>query len=291
MIPVPTIEKAKILTQALPYIQNYYKKTIVIKYGGDAMISNHRLRKAVISDIILLSFVGMNVVLVHGGSSEITEMQKRLNLKTEFINGLHYTDENTIKLVQMVLAGQVNKDIVNELSIKSGKAVGLSGIDDGLIKAKKCFDGANDCGLTGEIVGINIKPITDMLEKGYTPVIAAIAQGIDGNSVYNINENVAAAEIAIKLGAEKLVILADVMGVLTDPKYEDTLISVLKMSEIDNLKNEGIISGMMLSKVDSCVAALKGGVKRTHIIDGRIQHSILIEILSDDGIGTMFVKD
>jgi len=300
---ISNLDKAKVLTQALPYIQKYYKKTIVVKYGGNAMI-NEKLKEAVISDLILLSFVGINVVLVHGGGSEITDMMKKLNIETKFINGLRYTNEETMDVVQMVLAGKTNKDLVNLIGMQGGRAIGLSGIDNGLIQAKKLFDGENDYGYVGEITDINIKPVIDLLEKGYIPVIATIAQGIDGEKVenqidsidvknsmvYNINADTAAAEIAIKLKAEKLILLTDVKGLMTDLKDEDTLIPVVKVSEVEDLKKKGIINGGMIPKVDCCVASINGGVNRTHIIDGRIQHSILIEMLSDEGIGTMFVK-
>ena len=299
---ISNLDKAKVLNQAMPYIQKYNKKTIVVKYGGNAMI-NEKLKEAVISDLITLSLVGINVVLVHGGGPEITDMTKRLNIETKFINGLRYTDEDTIDVVQMVLAGKTNKDLVNLIGLCGGNAIGLSGIDSGLIKAKKLADGENDYGYVGEITDINIKPVIDLLENGYIPVIATIAQGVDNelkidangigkdsSKVYNINSDTAAAEIAIKLKAEKLILLTDVKGLMTDVKDEDTLIPIVKISEIEELKKKGIISGGMIPKVDCCVASINGGVNRTHIIDGRIQHSILIEMLSDEGIGTMFVK-
>ena len=287
---ISNLDKAKVLNQALPYIQKYNKKTIVVKYGGNAMV-NEKLKEAVISDLILLSLTGMNVVLVHGGGPEITDMTKKLNIETKFINGLRYTDEDTMEVVQMVLAGKTNKDLVNLIGMKGGNAIGLSGIDSGLIKAKKLTDSDGaDYGYVGEITDINIKPVRDLLENGYIPVIATIAQGIDGEKVYNINSDTAAAEIAIKLKAEKLILLTDVKGLMTDVKDEDTLIPVVKIAEVCELKKKGIINGGMIPKVDCCVASIKGGVNRTHIIDGRIQHSILIEMLSDEGIGTMFVK-
>ena len=289
MTIMSNIDKAKILIEALPYIQKYNKKTIVVKYGGNAMI-NTKLTEAVISDIILLSLVGINVVLVHGGGPEITDMLKKLEIETHFINGLRYTDEDTMEVVQMVLTGKTNKTLVNMISLNGGNAMGLSGIDSGIIQAKKLDDNSgNDYGLVGEITNINIKPVVDVLERGYIPVIATIAQGVDGNNTYNINADTAAAEIAVKLKAEKLILLTDVKGLLTDVRDEDTLIPVVKLDEVDGLKQKGVISGGMIPKVDCCVASIKGGVKRTHIIDGRIQHSILIEMLSDEGIGTMFV--
>ena len=303
---ISNIDKAKVLTQALPYIQKYNKKTIVVKYGGNAMI-NDKLKEAVISDLILLSLVGINVVLVHGAGAEITDMMKRLNIETKFINGLRYTDEASIEIVQMVFAGKTNKDLVNLIGFHGGKAIGISGVDSGLIKAKKLETDGVDYGYVGEITDVNIQPVTDLLEKGYIPVIATIAQRIDYEDsgsqnqidsidkgkqarVYNINADTAAAEIAIKLKAEKLILLTDAKGLMSDLKDEDTLIPVVKISEIDELKNRGIISGGFIPKIDCCAAAIIGGVNRTHIIDGRIPHSILIEMLSDEGIGTMFVK-
>jgi len=300
---ISNLDKAKVLTQALPYIQKYNKKTIVVKYGGNAMI-NERLKAAVISDLILLAHAGIHVVVVHGGGAEITDMMKKLGNEPKFINGLRYTDEETIDIVQMVLAGKTNKDLVNLIGLGGGEAIGLSGIDSGLIKAKKLKDGDVDYGYVGEIVDINIKPVKDLLELGYIPVIATVAQGIDSeeadarmdsldekrSAIYNINADTAAAAIAVKLKAEKLILLTDVKGLMGDVKDEDTLIPVVRLSEVDELKKKGIISGGMIPKVDCCVASIEGGVSRTHIIDGRIQHSILIEMLSDEGIGTMFVK-
>ncbi|GHU34432.1 acetylglutamate kinase [Clostridia bacterium] len=296
-------DKAKILTEALPYIQKFTGKTIVIKYGGNAMI-NEKLKEAVISDLVLLRYVGINVVLVHGGGSEITDMLKKLGIETKFINGLRYTDADTVEVVQMVLAGKTNKDLVNLIGLRGGNAIGLSGIDCGLIRAKKLEDGDNDYGYVGEITGINIRPVADLLEKGYIPVISTIAQASDidssGNKVdrfddrsvpkvYNINADTAAAEIAVKLKAEKLILLTDVKGLMEDVKTEESLIPVVKIADVEGLKAKGIISGGMIPKVECCVKSIEGGVERTHIIDGRIQHSILIELLSDEGIGTMFV--
>jgi len=271
----------------------------VVKYGGNAMV-NYKLKEAIVEDLILLSVVGINVVLVHGGGPEITDMLKKLKIETKFIDGLRYTDEATLEVVQMVLAGKTNKDLVNLISLKGGQALGLSGLDCGLIKAKK-LDG--DYGYVGEITDINIQPVLDILDKGYIPVISTIAQGIDNDlkidsngiggeqsSVYNINADTAAAEIAIKLNAEKLILLTDVKGLMADVKYEDTLLPVVKLDEIEDLKKRGIISGGMIPKIDCCESALRGGVNRAHIIDGRIQHSLLIEMLSDEGIGTMFEK-
>jgi len=299
---ISNVDKAKILTQALPYIQKYNKKRVVIKYGGNAML-NYKLKAAVISDLILLSLVGIDVVLVHGGGPEITDILKKLSIETHFVDGLRYTDESTLEVVQMVLAGKTNKDLVNMISLSGGNAIGLSGLDCGLIQAKKL---AGDYGYVGEITDINIAPVLDILDKGYMPVISTIAQGIDSDikiaradannigseksTVYNINADTAAAEIAVALKAEKLILLTDVKGLMTDIKYEDTLIPVVRLDEIDELKKRGIISGGMIPKIDCCEAAIRGGVNRAHIIDGRIQHSLLIEMLSDEGIGTMFVR-
>lgn len=296
---ISNVDKAKVLTQALPYIQKYNGKRIVVKYGGNAML-NYKLKEAVISDLILLSLVGMDVILVHGGGPEINDMLKKLNIEPKFVDGLRYTDEATLEVVQMVLAGKSNTDLVNLISLRGGRAIGLSGLDCGLIKAKKL---EGDYGYVGDITGINIQPVLDILDRGYMPVISTIAQGIDNDpkmdanniggdtsSVYNINADTGAAEIAIALKAEKLILLTDVKGLMADVKYEDTLIPVVSLPEIEELKKRGIISGGFLPKVDCCEAAVKGGVNRAHIIDGRIQHSLLIEMLSDEGIGTMFVK-
>ncbi|MCL2099633.1 MAG: acetylglutamate kinase [Oscillospiraceae bacterium] len=299
---ISNIDKAKVLTQALPYIQKFSKKTIVVKYGGNAMV-NYKLKEAIVDDLILLSVVGIDVVLVHGGGPEITDMLKKLKIETKFINGLRYTDEDTLEVAQMVLAGKTNKDLVNLISLRGGSALGLSGLDCGLIQAKKL---EGDYGYVGEITDVNIHPVLDILELGYIPVISTIAQGTDvelikapdpvgiknggKNSVYNINADTAAAEIAVKLQAEKLILLTDVKGLMSDVKYEETLLPVVKLDEIEDLKKQGIISGGMIPKIDCCAAAIKGGVNRAHIIDGRIQHSLLIEMLSDEGIGTMFEK-
>lgn len=287
---ISNIDKAKVLIQALPYIQEYYGKTVVVKYGGNAM-TNEGLKQAVISDLVLLKLVGINVVLVHGGGPEISSMLDRLGVETKFINGLRYTSDEAVEVVQMVLAGKTNKDLVNKINAIGGSAVGLSGIDGGLIKAKKLSDGINDFGNVGEIVEVNTKIVTDNIKNGFIPVIATVATGCDGESqVYNINADTAAAEIATALGAQKLILLTDIKGLMRDVKDEDSLISVVKLSEIETLKAEGIIKGGMIPKVDCCAQTIKNGVKRAHIIDGRLLHSILIEMLSDEGIGTMFTE-
>ncbi len=279
-------DRAQVLVEALPYIQTYYQKTIVVKYGGNAMISDD-LRKAVISDIILLKLVGINVVVVHGGGPEISAMLKKTGKESKFVNGLRYTDEETMDIVQMVLCGKVNKDLVATLNRAGGSAVGLCGLDGGMMKAKRRLDGGVDYGLVGEVVSVDPKPITDVIADGFIPVISTVAQGVDAETSYNINADTAAAKIAIAMGAEKLILLTDVRGLLRDKDDESTLISQVRVSEVPVLVKDGVISGGMIPKVDCCVEAVRSGVRRTHILDGRIPHSILIEVLSQAGIGTM----
>ena len=280
--------RANLLVQALPYIQKFNKKTIVIKYGGNAMVTDV-LKDAVVRDIVLLSLVGINIVLVHGGGPEINDMLNRVNKQSHFVDGLRYTDKETMEIVQQVLCGRVNKNIVSMINKVGGKAVGLCGMDGGMIRAAK-HKGEKDYGLVGEIVSIDPKLINDVLENGYIPVVSGIAQGVDGEEIYNINADTAAAKLAVALGAIKLILLTDVRGVMTDAEDEDTLVSVMNLSDVEELKKRGVISGGMIPKIDCCVDALRGGVERAHIIDGRIEHSILIELLSDEGIGTMIVK-
>ena len=284
---ISTADRAQVLTDALPYIKKMNNKTIVIKYGGNAMIDDN-LKQCVMNDMVLLSLVGINVVLVHGGGPEINEMLAKVGKQSKFINGLRYTDRETVDIVQMVLAGRVNKDLVRLLENAGGKAVGLCGLDGSMIKAVK-KEGDVDLGFVGEITEINTKPITDALQNGNIPVIATVACGEEDNEVYNINADTAAARIAAALGAEKLFLMTDIRGLLRDAKDESTLISVLNVSDVAGLKKEGIISGGMIPKIDCCVEAVRRGVKATHIIDGRIPHSILIELLSVEGIGTMFI--
>ena len=279
-------DRAQVLVEALPYIQTYYQKTIVVKYGGNAMISDD-LRKAVISDIILLKLVGINVVVVHGGGPEISAMLKKTGKESKFVNGLRYTDEETMDIVQMVLCGKVNKDLVATLNRAGGSAVGLCGLDGGMMKAKRRLDGGVDYGLVGEVVSVDPKPITDVIADGFIPVISTVAQGVDAETTYNINADTAAAKIAMAMGAEKLILLTDVRGLLRDKDDESTLISQVRVSEVPVLVKDGVISGGMIPKVDCCVEAVRSGVHRTHILDGRIPHSILIEVLSQAGIGTM----
>ena len=282
---ISDFDKAEILVQALPYIREYNNKIVVIKYGGNAMITEE-LTNTMMTDIVLLWLVGIKVVLVHGGGPEITKTLEKMGKESRFVNGLRYTDEETAEVVQMVLAGKINKDLVQLLSNSGGKALGICGLDAGLIKASK-KTGGDDLGFVGTIDSMDVTVITDILEKGYIPVVSAIGAG-DG-VVYNINADAAAARIAAELRAQKLLLLTDVRGLLRDKDDDNTLIPEVKVSEVPGLKNKGIISGGMIPKIDCCVEAVRRGVKRTHIIDGRIPHAILIEMLSDEGIDTMFV--
>lgn len=277
--------RAQVLVQAMPYIQKYAGKTVVVKYGGNAMI-NEELKSAVMSDIVLLQLVGVNVVLVHGGGPEINAMLKKTGKESKFVNGMRVTDEETIDIVQMVLAGKVNKSLANQLNLSGGKAIGLCGLDGNLLKAEKQTKNG-DIGFVGDITDVDVTVINDVINSGYIPVIATVAGGSKGE-VYNINADIAASAIASKLNAQKLILMTDVRGLLRDKDDEDTLISVVNVSDVPRLKNEGIISGGMIPKIDCCVEAVRQGVDRAHILDGRIPHSILIELFSDEGIGTMF---
>ena len=277
--------RAKVLIQAMPYIKKYSGETIVVKYGGNAMI-NEKLKKDVMSDIVLMQLVGINVVLVHGGGPEISAMLEETGKESQFKNGLRVTDQETIDIVQMVLAGKVNKSLVQLLQARGGKALGLCGLDGRMLMAEKLITG-DDLGFVGEIKEVNPAVITDAVAGGYVPIIATVAGGYDGN-VYNINADLAAAQIAAKIGAKKLILMTDIRGLLRDVKDENSLISVVNVSEVPSLKRDGIISGGMIPKIDCCVEAVRNGVNRAHIIDGRIDHSILLELFSDDGIGTMF---
>jgi acetylglutamate kinase len=278
-------DRAKILVQALPYIQTHAGKTIVVKYGGSAML-DEALKDAVMCDIVLMRLVGIRVVLVHGGGKEINEMLNKIGKESRFVDGLRYTDRETIDIVQMVLAGKVNKDLVQLLERHNGRAVGLCGLDDSMLMAEKLTASA-DLGYVGEITKINPAPINNATDNGYIPVVATIAGGTNGE-VYNINADIAAARIAAELKAEKLILMTDVRGLLRDKDDEESLIPVVNVSEVPKLQNEGIISGGMIPKISCCVDAVRRGVGRAHIIDGRIPHSILIELFSDEGIGTMF---
>ena len=288
MDKISNYDKSQILIDALPYIQKYNNKILVIKYGGNAM-TNDELKDAVMNDIVLLSLVGIKVVLVHGGGPEINDMLKRLGIESRFVNGLRYTDDTTIDVVKMVLSGKVNKELVQLLAQHKGNAVGLCGIDGGmLIAEKKKTDDGQDLGWVGEITKVNTKPILDAHDNGNVPVIATVATDENGNT-YNINADTAAAQIAAELGAENLILMTDIAGLLRDKNDPSTLIPKVNVSEVPFLKRQGIISGGMIPKIDCCVEAVRRGVNKTVIIDGRVPHSILIEILSNEGIGTQFV--
>ncbi len=276
--------KASVLTAALPYIQKYYGKTVVVKYGGNAMI-HPELKKAVMSDIILLSLVGIHVVLVHGGGPEISGMLKRLEIPSRFVDGLRYTDAETAEVVQMVLSGKTNKDLVSLIDVLGGKALGLCGIDGGMIKVKK-LDG--DYGFVGNITHVDVAPITNAMRQGYIPVIATVGTDENGQT-YNINADTAAAEIAAALQAENIITLTDIRGLMRDLNDPESLIPCVHVDEVEKLIEEGIISGGMIPKIKSCETAIRAGVKKAVMIDGRIAHSILIEMFSDEGIGTMFI--
>lgn len=276
--------RANALVEALPYLQEYNDKVVVVKYGGNAM-TNETLKQAVMQDIVLLSLVGIKVVLVHGGGPEINAMLKKINKQSEFVNGLRYTDEETIEIVQMVLAGKVNKDLVQLLQRAGGKAMGLCGLDGDLIKAKQLNP---DLGFVGDITEIDPDSINTALNNGYIPVVSTVASGKNGE-VFNINADTAAARIAAEMGAANLILLTDIKGLLEDKDDDSTLIRVVGVSEVPYLKNQGIISGGMIPKIDCCVEAVRRGVKKTNIIDGRIPHSILIELLTDIGAGTMII--
>lgn len=280
--------RAGILVEALPYIQEYTGKIIVVKYGGNAMI-NEELKQAVIRDIVLLNLVGVRVVLVHGGGPEISELLKKTGKESKFVKGLRYTDEEVMDAVQMVLCGKVNKNLVGLLDKAGGKGVGLSGMDGGLFQAVRLTDpDGTDYGYVGDIVKVNEKIVLDLLEKGYIPVVSSVAAGLDDDTNYNINADTAAEKLAVALKAKKLILLTDVRGLMRDPKDNSTLIPKLKVSEVPALIREGVITGGMIPKVDCCVEAVRQGVEHANIQDGRVPHSILIELLSQDGVGTMF---
>ena len=280
-------QQAQTLVEALPYIQKFTGKTIVVKYGGNAMVSDE-LRRAVMSDIILLSLVGIRVVVVHGGGPEISEMLKKIGHQSRFVDGLRYTDEVTMDVVQSVLCGKVNKNLVAQLNRLGGQAIGLCGMDGQLFQAERLDE---KYGLVGRILRVNPEPVENALVSGYIPVVSTVAQGTDADTAYNINADTAAAKLAEALGAEKLILLTDVRGLLRDPKDEETLIHVVRTGEVPGLIAEGVITGGMIPKLECAVDAIAGGVERVHILDGRIPHSILIELLSDKGIGTMLKKE
>lgn len=276
-------ERAKVLVQALPYIKKYAGKTVVVKYGGNAMI-DEGLKNDVMNDIVLMQLVGINVVLVHGGGPEINAMLKKIQKESKFLNGMRVTDQETMDIVQQVLAGKVNKDLVQRLEDAGGKAVGLCGLDGSLLKADQLD---TELGFVGEIREVNVDILRNASANGYVPIVSTVAAGYHGE-VFNINADVAAARIAASLGAMKLILMTDVRGLLRDKDDESTLIPVVNVSDVSRLKKEGIISGGMIPKIDCCVDAVRRGVGRAHIIDGRTPHSILVELFTDEGIGTMF---
>ena len=275
-------ERAEVLTQALPYIQRYNGKIVVVKYGGNAMI-DEQLKEQVMEDIVLLWLIGVKIVLVHGGGPEISDLMSRLGKKAEFVDGLRVTDKETVDIVQMVLAGKVNKTLVNLLEMKGGKAMGISGMDGRLIESKMRDE---RLGYVGDITKVNIKPVIDLLEKNYIPVISTLGCDAEGNT-YNINGDTAAAYIAGAVGAERLIMMTDIAGILRDKDDPSTLISEITIDEASSLYKEGVISGGMIPKVNCCIEAIHEGVKNVTIMDGRVSHSILMELLTDEGAGTM----
>lgn len=285
-LEISNAHRAEILTQALPYIQKYYGKTIVVKYGGNAMI-NEELKLQVMEDIVLLHLIGVNVVLVHGGGPEITEMLSRVGKKSEFKNGLRVTDQETVEIAQMVLAGKINKSLVNLLEMNGGKAIGLSGLDGHMIDAK--MKNA-DLGFVGEITHVDVTPITDILEKNYIPVVSTIGCDKEGN-VYNINADTAAAFIAGALKAYRLITMTDIAGILKDKDDPSSIISEIDIKEARALFANGVISGGMIPKVECCIEAIERGVHKVTILDGRVPHALLIETLTNEGAGTMVIKE
>lgn len=279
-------QRAEVLTQALPYIQQYNGKIVIVKYGGNAMV-NDKLKQQVMEDIVLLWLIGVKVVLVHGGGPEINEVMHRLGKQAEFVDGLRVTDKETVDIVQMVLAGKVNKSLVNLLEMKGGKAMGISGMDGRLIEAKMRNAAL---GFVGSITNVNIEPVTDLLEKGYIPVVSTVGCDRDGNT-YNINGDTAAACIAGALGAERLIMMTDIAGILRDRDDPATLIRELTIGDAVKLFEQGVISGGMIPKVDCCIDAIHRGVKKVIIMDGRVPHAILMELLTDEGAGTMVLGD
>ena len=274
-------DRAEVLTQALPYIKRYVGKTVVIKYGGNAM-TNDALKEQMMGDIVLLHLIGVKIVLVHCGGPEISRLMEKLGKKPEFVDGLRVTDKETVDIVQMVLSGKINKTLVNMLESRGGRAIGISGMDGSLITAE-----AKDprLGYVGRVTDVNIKPVFDLLEKGYIPVISTVGSDHGGN-VYNINGDTAAAFIAGALGAERLIMMTDIDGILLDKNDPSSLIPELNVSEIEALTKSGVISGGMIPKVECCLEALSGGVKNVVILDGRVPHSILMELLTNEGAGT-----
>jgi len=288
MVIKSALEKAEILVEALPYIKEFYGKRVVIKYGGAAM-TDCTLKQKVMQDIVLMKYVGMHPIVIHGGGPEINAMLKRLNIKSSFIDGLRVTDHETMEIVEMVLGGKVNKEIVSGINASGGKAIGISG-KDGLLIEARAMDDSGKMGFVGAVENINPQIIETVIENGYIPVIAPIGVDHEQQS-YNINADLAAAAIAVAMKADKLVLLTDVPGLLLDQKDSESLISVLKVSEVADYIAKGTIAGGMIPKVQCCVEAVEGGVGRTHIIDGRVPHSTLLEIFTDEGVGTMVVNE
>lgn len=280
------LQRAETIVHALPYIQKYYNKVVVIKYGGNAMI-NEDLKKAVMNDIVLLSLIGVKVVLVHGGGPEINSMLNKIGKKSEFVNGLRVTDAETIDTVLMVLAGKVNKSLVNLIECTGGKSVGLCGLDGHLIEAETLDE---KLGYVGKITKVNIDPITDLLDHGYIPVVSTLGCDMDGH-VYNINADTAAAKIAAEMKAESLISMTDICGILMDQHDPSTLVTNITPEKAHKLMEDGIIQGGMIPKVECCLDAIDGGVNRVFILDGTKPHAILMEMLTDEGVGTMFVRE
>lgn len=285
-MPLTNLQRAETIVRALPYIQKYYNKVVVIKYGGNAML-NEELKQKVMNDIVLLSLIGVKVVLVHGGGPEINDMLKKIGKKSEFVNGLRVTDAETIDTVLMVLAGKVNKSLVNHIECIGGKSVGLCGLDGHLIEAEMLN---KELGYVGKITKINIEPVTDLLEKGYIPVISTLGCDNEGH-VYNINADTAAAQIAGAMKAESLISMTDISGILLDKDDTSTLVTNITPSKAHELMESGVIQGGMIPKVECCLDAISLGVNRVFILDGTIPHAILMEMLTDEGVGTMFVKE
>ena len=279
-------QRAQVLVEALPHIQKYNGKIVVVKYGGNAMI-NEELKHDVMRDMVLLNLIGVKVVLVHGGGPEISAMLKRVGKESQFVDGLRVTDEETSEIVQMILAGKINKSLVAKLDNLGGQAMGICGMDGGLIKARMIDE---RLGYVGEIVSVNPQPILDLLEKGYIPVVSTIGCDETGH-VYNINADTAAAAIAASLKAESLISMTDTPGLLMDAKNPDTLIHRIDLKGAEKLKEDGVISGGMIPKIDCCTRAIREGVRKVFIIDGRIPHALLMETLTDEGLGTMFKKE
>ena len=282
---ISNAQRARVLVHALPYIQDYSGKIVVVKYGGNAMVSEH-LKDSVIRDIVLLQLIGVKVVLVHGGGPEITDMLGKIGKESKFVNGLRVTDQETVDVALMVLAGKINKSLVNLIELKGGNAIGLSGLDGHMIEAKVKNP---ELGFVGDITKVNIKPILDVIDKGYIPVVSTVGYDNEGH-VYNINADTAAARLAGALGAESLIAMTDIAGILKDKDDPDTLISSIRIGDLPELVSSGVIQGGMVPKAECCRNAIEWGVNRVFIIDGRVPHAILIEMLTNEGIGTMFTK-